>query len=67
MSPNRLGAFCVAGLSVGALGGWQFVKYLHGYGLFYSISPRYGWIPLALVVTGLFVWIYRAGLKDPKF
>jgi len=43
------------------------VKYFGGYGLFYSISPRYGWIILSLLVGGMFALIYRGALRDKDF
>jgi len=67
MRPNRLGAFTVAAIVAASLGGWQFVKYFGGYGLFYSISPRYGWIILSLLVGGMFALIYRGALRDKDF
>ena len=65
--PNWLGAFTVATLYVGALAGWQFNKYSHGYGLFYSISPRYGWAALLLIAVAMYFFIFRAVLRDKDF
>lgn len=62
--PNWLVAFTLSTIVVGALGGWQFLKYSHGYGFFYSVSPRYGWIALLLVVVAMYVYLFRAALRD---
>jgi hypothetical protein len=51
--PNWLGAFIAATIFVGALGGWQFLKYSHGHGLFYYISPRFGWALLLLIAVAM--------------
>jgi hypothetical protein len=65
--PNWLGAFIAATIFVGASGGWQFLKYSHGHGLFYYISPRIGWALLLLIAVAMYFVIFRAVLRDKDF